>query len=242
MNKINKKEGLVITERDISVIHFVFQMRFATSFQIMKACFCERRDGKTRSSDLYIKRRLAQLVEAKLLSIGRPPVGGCQKYYYKITRLSLSILDGKGYSTLVDHVPKFRPQDFDHDSHVIDCRIALEKTNRAKDWVPEFQIRGLHNAFEKLPAKYIPDALFINKLGELTALEMEISRKSKSRYEDKIQQYVNLVRSHFDETLKFKRVLYVAKNKDVFNILSEMTKIYADIFRVETFESVTEFL
>lgn len=238
MNEEYKMERLIITERDISVLHFIFQMRFATSLQIMKACFEERRDGKKRTSDLYIKRRLNQLVEAKLLLIGLPPVGGRQHYLYKISRAGLRVIEAKGISTFVSHPPKLRNQDFNHDSHVIDCRINLEKANRAKDWIPEFQIRSRFNIFEKLPAKYIPDALFTNKLGELTALEMEISRKSMARYEEKIQKYVSLVRSHFDENITFKRVLFVTKNKDVFKILSEKTKIHSDIFRVETFDSV----
>ena len=239
--KINKdKEILILNGRDLDVLYFVFQMRFATSVQIMKACFSQTKDGNIRTSDKYIKARLLQLVENKLLSTHLPPIGGSQKYLYSVTRKTLSILDGKGLPILVSSVPRYRTQDFEHDFHVIDCRLALEKSKRATDWIPEFQIRGRFNAFENLAAKYIPDGLFINKLGELTAFEMEISRKSKERYEDKIQKYVSLVRSHFNEEIKFKRVLFVVKNKDVFKILSDMTRIYADIFRVESFDSVTE--
>lgn len=234
----NELQRLIITDRDISTIEFVFQMRFATSTQIMNACFGQRRDGNLRTSDLYVKRRLAKLVQAKFLRTGLPPTGGNQKYFYQITRSSLAILQGKGVRTCVCRVPQFRNQDFDHDSHVIDCRIALEKASRATNWVPEFQIRSLYNAFENLPAKYIPDGLFTNRLGELTAFEMEISRKSLDRYEDKIQKYVSLVRSYFNEDFKFKRVLFVAKHKDVYKILSEKTKIHSDIFKVESYEQL----
>lgn len=240
MKTKKEKEVLLLNQRDQCVLYFVFQMRFATSMQIMKACFSETLDGKKRSSDLYIKRRLAKLVANKFLTTHLPPVGGSQKYLYSVTRKSLSILESKGLPTLVSNVPKYRTQDFDHDLHVIDCRLALERSKRATDWIPEFQIRGRFNAFEKLPAKYIPDGLFINKHGELTAFEMEIARKSKERYDDKIQKYVSLVRSHFNEEIKFKRVLFVAKHKDVQKILSDMTRINADIFRVESFESIAE--
>lgn len=240
MNQNNHSNRLILTERDLSVLYFIFQMRFATSQQIMRACFSETRQGVARTSDLYIKRRLAKLVEAKFLSTGRPPVGGAQKYYYQVTRLSISVLEAKGYQTLVNQVPKFRTQDFDHDSHVTDCRINLEKSARAKDWVPEFQIKAHHNAFAKLPAKYIPDGLFINKLGELTAFEMEIARKAKTRYEDKVQKYVDLIRTQFDEPIKFKKVLFIAKNKDVFTLLTDLTKIYSEYFRVESFDSILE--
>lgn len=242
LKKNNSKEGLILTKRDLSVLHFVFQMRFASSMQIMKACFAETLLGKTRSSDLYIKRRLAQLVAGNFLSCGRPPSIKTQKYYYRITRLGLSVLQGDLVTYEITKVPEIKFSNFDHDSHVIDCRISLEKQGRATEWTPEFEIKARYNAFADLPAKYIPDALFINKLGELTALEMEISRKAKVRYEDKIQKYVSIVRSHFNEEIKFKRVLYVAKHKDVFNLLSEMTRIHADIFRIESFDSVTESL
>ena len=67
---------------------------------------------------------------------------------------------------------------------------------------------------------------------------MEISRKSLDRYEDKIQKYVSLVRSYFNEDFKFKRVLFVAKHKDVYKILSEKTKIHSDIFKVESYEQL----
>lgn len=242
LEKTSQTERLVLTKRDLSVLHFVFQMRFASSLQIMKACFSETLKGNLRTSDLYIKRRLAQLVAGKFLSCGRPPSVKTQKYYYKITRLGLSVLTGDLVTYEINRVPEIKFSNFDHDSHVIVCRIALEKKGRATQWTPEFEIKAKFNAFANLPAKYIPDAIFINKLGELTALEMEISRKAKSRYEDKIQKYVSIVRSHFNEEIKFKRVLYVAKHKDVFNLLSEMTRIHADIFRIETFDSITESL
>ena len=242
MNDDNKKERLILTPRDLKVFHFIFQMRFATSVQIMKACFQETRHGKSRTSDTYVKTRLAQLVKGNFLSNGRPPSIRTQRYYYRITRLGLSVLEGNLVSYEISKIPAIKFPNFEHDLHVTDCRIALEKNGRATQWTPEFEIRALHNAFKNLPAKYIPDGLFINKLGELTAFEMEISRKSKERYEDKIQKYVSLVRSHFDEEVKFKRVLFVVKNKDVLKILSDMTRIYADIFRVESFDSVTEAL
>ncbi len=232
------KQRIVLTDRDINVLYFIFQMRFATSHQIMNAFYSERLDGTEISSDRYIKKRLAQLVQIKALRIIRLP--WYNKYIYCITTSSLRFLESQGYKILTNRVPEFRTQNFDHDSRVSDCRIYLEKSGRAKKWVPEFQIQSQYNAFENLPAKYIPDALFINKLDELTAFEMEISRKAKYRYQDKIDKYVDLIRSQFNETIKFKRVLYVTKSTEVYKLLTDMTRIHSDIFKVETFESLGE--
>ncbi|HPI40953.1 MAG TPA: replication-relaxation family protein [Pseudobdellovibrionaceae bacterium] len=239
MKQSKNNERIVLTNRDINVLYFIFQMRFATSHQIMMSCFRKRRDGLERSSDFYIKRRLSKLVDLKLLKTDRAPKGDL-KFIYSTTKLALKIIEGRGFTVLVNKSPETKIQNFDHDSHVTNCRISLEKASRAKDWVPEFQIQSLFNAFEKLPAKYIPDALFTNRLGELTAFEMEISRKAKHRYQDKIDKYVELVRSHFDDTLKFKRVLYITKSMEVHKLLTDMTKIHSDIFKVETYDSLGE--
>lgn len=233
------KKFLFLSERDITLLNFVFQMKFCTSQHIMGSVYFNRLDGVGRASDLYIKRRLAQLVAAGWLSTDMPNFGN-RYYIYRITNQTLKLLDAKGENVLVERVPRVNFQNMEHDSYVTNCRNILEKNGLAFSWVPDFQIKKMFNSFQGLPDRYIPDGLFINKLGELTALEMEISRKSLPRYQDKVDQYVKLANSQFEEELPLKRVLYVTKTPGIQKILTGMTKINPNIFRVETYSSLLE--
>gem|GEM_PF-3205679 len=229
------KKHLILTERDLEVLKFLLLMKFADSSQIMRFCFRRRKDNEERTTDKYIKHRLQRLMIEGYVNFFRRPNGF--DYIYQISK--------KGYATMksfraqegswVSYPSKLRISEFHHDWQVIEARIQLERSGRAKEWVSERLIKSQYNIFDNMPARYIPDGLFVNVLGELTAFELEIARKSKIRYQEKIEKYVSLIRSHFKETIRFRRVLFFTMNNEVFKILSEMTRIHPDIFRVEKF-------
>lgn len=233
---IDRKETFV-SERDISLLNFIYQMRFCTSLQIMNSIYFQKFDGTGRTSDLYIKRRLAQLVESGWLNTNTCN-NGSRYYFYTTTTKAVRLLAAKDFNVFGTRAPKVNMLHFVHDSLVTNCRSALEKSGSASSWVPEFQIKSMFNTFKKLPNRYIPDGLFINKLGELSAFEMEISRKAVARYQDKVDQYVKIIGSQFNEELPLKRVLYVASTNSVHKILTEMTKPNANIFKVELYSNI----
>ncbi len=228
---------VILTDRDLDVLQLLVEMKFADSMQVKKFCFDKTRTGSLRESDKYIKHRLGKLLKAGYLDYFLRPNGN--DYIYKASRLGCDLLKSlrPAMSDLKLNT-EIKVSEFNHDWHVTQSRYFLEKSGRATSWNSERAIKARFNIFDGLAAKYIPDGLFINKLGELTAFELEISRKAKPRYEDKIQKYVSLIRSHFNEDIKFRRVLYITQTDGVHKLLTEKTKIHSDIFKVESYEQL----
>ena len=83
----------------------------------------------------------------------------------------------------------------DHDILINDIRIKLEDFNLAKNWRPEFEIKSeafrtqrYKNAKERL----IPDGILFKSSENHTwaiAIEVELTRKSESRYRRIFQEY-----------------------------------------------------
>lgn len=68
------------------------------------------------------------------------------------------------------------------------------------------------------------------------AFELEIARKSKSRYQEKVKKYVSVIRSSDETKRKFQSVLFVCPRNTVRDLLANETKIYGKLLRVLTMQ------
>ena len=89
-----------------------------------------------------------------------------------------------------------------------------------------------------LPRAYQPDAVYWNKLKEPVAFELEISRKTKRLYENKIRKYVDLIRQSEVNGGGFRAVLFVVTHDAIFEVLSELTRRFEGKFRIEKFNDL----
>ncbi len=88
---------------------------------------------------------------------------------------------------------------------------------------------------------YIPDAIYVDPAGVRVAFELEIAVKAKSRYQEKIKKYVQLMRSSNPQQKVFDRVQFVCAKDAVAKFLIKETRIYGDLFQILTvdeFESM----
>lgn len=118
---------------------------------------------------------------------------------------------------------------FEHDRLILEARITLEKNGRATNWYSERRLKSEHSITMGLARRFQPDAVYLNKLNEPIAFELEIAPKTKERYEEKIRKYLEIIRSRKG----FCAVLFVTKNDAVFNVLSELTRRYQGEFKIE---------
>jgi hypothetical protein len=234
-------KGFRIQNRDVDVLLFLATMKFADASQVMRACFKVTRDQRIREAVSYVRRRLQILMKEGLLVSIRSPLD-----FRMLYRISNS-----GFTALASFRPdldltktggEIRISELKHDLLVTDSRIFLEGTGRAKDWISEKEIRSRIDAFQDLPARFIPDGAFTNLLNETTLFELELSRKALSRYDEKIEKFAQIANSLFEESYSFKRVLFFCSSGSVEKILREKTRIHGDLFKVERFPEIQKTL
>jgi hypothetical protein len=140
------------------------------------------------------------------------------KSLYLLSQLGYRALQGK-FPTAA-YAPPMKEVDFrnyEHDTRVNLVRVALERERKAFDWIPERRIRmqGYQPAEEyrggALPEWVIPDAIFHNSRGERIALEVEASSRKRSRIEERVTNYWNVMDPYGDPPKGIiQKVLFVA--------------------------------
>lgn len=180
-----KMRGFELRKRDLEILYYISSQNFATVNEIYESFFNSKKETKNHY------RRLNQLVRAEYLQKLRAP----QNYFagYKITLKGQNTLRVSGYKI----TPHIIQQDvytgkYEHDLLVYKIKNILLRSPIVENFIPEYQIAGKilgnsrkRNEYQK--GDKIPDGLFCfrlqNKL-ENIAFELELSLKSKRRYEN----------------------------------------------------------
>lgn len=212
---LSRGVSLRLTERDYDILHFLFDQKFA-SLETLYYRFFDRRGSvhELPPREFFVARQRLQLLKRGGL-IHTQRVYSEAKSVYLLSKLGLSALQGKWPE--IAYAPAIKEVDFrnyDHDRRVNLVRVALEREKKAWNWVSEREIRVKGYAPEgvpgALPESLVPDAIFQNSRGERLALEIEISTRKKSRFEEKIRAYSDLMDPYEPESALIRRVLFVA--------------------------------
>lgn len=222
--------GFRLTERDYQLFSFLLDQKFAS----LEALFFRFFDPRSNHQDplpeqfRVARQRLGILMRAGLLVSQR--VYSESKSLYLLSPKGFQCLQARHPSSAYTHpVREVDFRNFDHDTRVNLCRIALERSGKAIAWYPErrirmhgFQIVGVR---EGLPESIIPDGIFESSKGERIALEVEASVRKKSRFRSKIETFANVFSA--DPPLMH-RVLFVACSdavgKDLAEVVAEVAK------------------
>lgn len=229
--KKNRSEKLRVTERDLNIIRFVIDMKFASIENIHLMFFYETKIGDTSNSLIWTKQRIRKLVNFGFL-----------KYDNHISKTKTIIATTKGYLYLKNsHTdsPVIRPSSFldsrtyNHDLKVNNFRCELEKFKLISFWTSERQISEssfYQNIFSK---EFRPDGIYTDRNGIKVAFELEISRKSKPRYKLKIKKYIDLILKNQNNFSVFDKVHYVCENPIVKSIIEKETRLFKAQFQVD---------
>ena len=159
-SKTDKKISFRLTERDVKILGFLLDQKFGSLEQLYFGYF----DARKNVSDplppgLHVTRqRLSLLRQAGLISTTK--VYSEAKSLYLLTSLGYQVFQGKcpldAFATPMKTVD-FR--NYEHDTKVNDCRIAIERLGKIMKWLPERRIRarGFESEFSwaKLPKEKI---------------------------------------------------------------------------------------
>lgn len=129
-------EFIQLTQRDLEIISFVCDMKFASLDDIYEKYFKKLKDGTLSKSTWWARQRLNELFKHKYLN--RIYSFSERKAYYLGTL--------KGYLEIVKKCPFSLPtrpieninfNTFDHDRLLLSIRLDMEKKNEITNWISD---------------------------------------------------------------------------------------------------------
>lgn len=230
----NENPRVRMVHRDFLVLKFINEMKFAGVREIHQMFFRNKTDGSTSDSLAWAEERLRQLERVNFLDSKRFFVDEPRAYF--LTRF--------GYSMLVNNVvcqeevPAFLSsidiRQYQHDATLCRLRAYLESGNRLIGWTSERCLR-IGQKMTRLRFVYnTPDALVQLHGEEPIALELELTRKTRKRLNDRIYFYGNST-SRFQNNLKFKRVLVLCGEKYAKRSWDKHSWMYRDCYIIKEF-------
>lgn len=233
--KSKPSEVILLTTRDFEIISFVCDMKFASLEDIFEKFFKKLKDGSESKSLWWARERVTELYKHGF--INRIYSFNERKAYYLGTK--------KGYYELVRSYPSVIPtrpvesinfNTFEHDKLLLSLRLKMEKENKCSKWISDRTLSQFPELCPTVDKSYLPDAIYTTNSGEKVAFELEISRKAKKRYKDKIQSYVKCLRLNKDSVSFFKKVIFLVTQESVKELLDNEIKLYKQYFDI-TFDN-----
>ena len=228
--RIRITDGFFVTPKDLEVMKFLLEMKFSSVQDLHFKFFRKLRNGKESHSLWWAKERLQTLLKNNYLKKEFCRFG--KEIYFLPTRKAQLLVSRKYPETEnLRASEKIDPKFFDHDKTILKLRLAIEEKETVERWVSDKELHvnvGLYSGLEKTN---IPDGIFETRDGQRVAVEVEIAKKCKSRYLEKINKFVQIMRSG-NESSPFQKVIYFCAKESVYRILRDETKIYGDLFEV----------
>lgn len=228
--------NLSLTERDFEILEFIMDMKFSGIYEVFEKFFrVTQSNGEAKSSE-WAKKRLFQLEKAKFLKSVRS-FSEATRYYTTTFKAYYAITNFKPEANVGKPNGGFDQRTFVHDRMVLQSRLLLESQGLVTSWLSDRKLRSSTELSGGLTSLYIPDAIYKLPSGEKVAFELEIAVKAKSRYQDKIKKYVQLMRAQNAQHKIFDRVHYVCAKESVAEHLEKETRIYGDLFKIERLDT-----
>lgn len=228
-SKVTSEEGFRITSRDLDILEFVLEMKFATIQDIHAKFFRFTRSGQESSSLRWARERIANLINTKMIE---PLKEVCHKTLYVLTQRGyLYLRNSRTQKNFCRPLLDVDSRTYDHDQRVIQLRIALESSGVAKEWISERQLTEIEEVRKYLPTEFRPDAIYINSQGQKVAFELEIARKSKERYQQKVKRYIQVMTESQGANRIFESVHYVCEKQTILELIKDETQLFQPLFQ-----------
>lgn len=229
VQKVTSQKGYRLTERELDVLEFVLEMKFSTLEDLHAKFFKVTKLGTVSNSLIWARQRVHKLVKSEMLQI---LTDVCARPLYVITQKGYLFLRNsrsqKNYCRpLLDVDGRF----FDHDQRVAQVRIVLENSGVVKEWISERQLSEIDEYRKCLPTEFRPDAIYVTPEGKRVAFELEIARKTKERYQQKVKRYIHMMTAAPDAERLFEEVHYVCEKEAVWNLIQDHTQLFQPLFR-----------
>lgn len=236
VQKVTPQKGYRFTDRELDVLEFVLEMKFSTLEDLHAKFFKVTKLGTVSNSLIWARQRVHKLVKSEMLQILTEV---CARPLYVITQKGYLFLRNsrsqKNYCRpLLDVDGRF----FDHDQRVAQIRIVLENSGVVKEWISERQLSEIEEYRKYLPTEFRPDAIYVTPEGKRVAFELEIARKTKERYQQKVKRYIHMMTAAPDAERLFEEVHYVCEKETVRNLIQDHTQLFQPLFRFSMLNEV----
>ena len=241
--------GLRLMPRDLDILTFLFEQKFA-SLPVLYYRFFDRREkieDELPENFWVTRQRLMILKGAGLITAQR--VYTDSKAVYLLTQYGYDILkNSRELSLAKEPITAVDYRYYEHDRRVTLCRVALERHGKCLRWFSDRYLQHkkgyplLSGKFFRFPPGLIPDGVFISSKNEFVALELEHTHKRRERYREKRFAYQDLLGGlhsfrRREEEPPLHRVLFVATTDRVGKDLQEYFGELSD-FQVLSFEKL----
>ena len=215
-----------LTDRDLEILGFLLDQKFASLEQIYFRHF----DVRSSPSDpmpkgLHVTRQRLQILKrAGLISTER--VFSESRSLYLMTSFGFQTFQSKRPSeAYAKPMASVDFRNFEHDTKVNDCRIALERTGKVMKWISERRVRieGFQSQFSglELPETIVPDGVLVSSKGERIAFEIEASPREKRRFVQKKEAYEWVMEG---KNPLFHKVIWTATTTPLQTVLRDVVK------------------
>jgi hypothetical protein len=236
INNTNQKKNLnhhlILTERDLEIIKFICEMKFASIDEIYFKFFKTLKNGSESKSKWWARERLTDLVKSNYLT----------KLYSFSDRKAYYLGSVKGYlktskryppDFLVKPLMKIDHSTFEHDKLVLQIRLHYETNKKIADWISDRKLQFTQGVHSLLGEGNTPDGIYTTSENEKIAFELELSVKAKLRYEQKIRKYISIIRDRKNDIEVFKKVHFIVSSEVAYKYLVQYSKLYKDFFLIE---------
>lgn len=235
--KLIQKENFRLTVRDLDIIEFVLEMKFSTIEDIHSKFFKYTKQGGKSLCLRWARERVANLVKANFLKVVKDV---CHKTLYIATTKGYLFLKNSRFGRLFSRpLADVDGRTYDHDQIVIQIRTLLEQNGKIVSWVSERQLSEFDEYRKYLSTEFRPDAIYKTKDGKKVAFELEIARKSKDRYQQKIKRYIQLMLEN-DKQPIFDLVHFVCENETVMELIKDQTELFQSCFQFNLLSEIIE--
>ena len=242
--------------RDFEILRFILEQKFCSLDAIYFRFFhkLETLESKPPENFWTTRQRLAKLRRVALIKTEKVLSSG--KAHFLITAFGRKILcDKLSDFVLIKPTKTIDFSLFEHDVRVTMVRTITEIKGKSEKWYSEKWLKAtpvlIDGKFKYHFTKDLrPDAFLLNSRHEKIALELEMSRKSKSRIEAKIRLYDDLLEKNYHSggagqpAVEFQvldKVWFVATKPMVVKFLQKMIETksrHPMCYRVDSYDGI----
>jgi len=222
-----KKEDIWIQKRDLEILKFCLEMKFA-DIEILNQKFFNLADPKM----FACRKRVQKLESLGYLRSALMLAGTTKKFYLTTTKGHRELLKASYSHDGPRPVSKLSVVTFEHDLGVLKARILLEKQNRAFNWRSERLLKAHAKAGTgRLQRDFMPDGIFTSKQGKICAFEFENKPKTEKQLREKIFRLKALM-DHNDPV--FEACLFITSTDALKKKIKTITDLFLNKFVVQS--------
>lgn len=226
--KVVRRENFRMTSRDLDILEFILEMKFSTIEDIHSNFFKFTKDGEQSSCLRWARERVANLVKSEFLKVVKDV---CYQTLYIVTQKGYFYLrNSRTDRTYPRPISDVDGRYYDHDQKVIQIRTVLQQSEIALHWISERQLTESDEYSKLLSTEFRPDGIYKTPEGKKVAFELEIARKSKERYQQKIKKFIQVISEGGDSPI-FHQVHYVCEKEVILNLIREQVALYQPYFQ-----------